>query len=133
MSEATDQPKPFISKAEVIKIMDFLKEKYPVFQKAKPLCYTIKEEIMADNPDFTLEQLKAALRWHVKGFKYQKKLLSKKHRYNLKEEKVSDITEREKKWAQIQSGHMQPKIKEKEPFQEQTQDVQEPSPNVVPS
>lgn len=40
---------------------------------------------------------------------------------------------REKKWAQIQSGHMQPKIKEKEPSQEQTQDVQEPSPNVVPS
>ena len=106
MSDTTDQPKPSLSRAEVNKILDFLKEKHPVLQKAKPLCYEIKEEIQADNPHLTREEIVAVIKRHVKSPKYLRKMLSKTHRYNLKDEPVSEITDVDKAYARFKNQHL---------------------------
>jgi hypothetical protein len=114
MNYETDQEKPKISKGAVIKILDSLKEKYPVLKKAKPLCSTIKEEILAENPQLTLEEIVAVIKWHVKSPKYLQKMLSKTHRYNLKDEKVSEIIEADKAYARFKSQHILPQKKKPE-------------------
>jgi hypothetical protein len=106
MSETTDQPKPALSRAEVMKITDSLKEKYPVLKKGKPLCYEIKEEIQADNPDLTREEIIAVIKRHVKSPKYLRKMLSKTHRYNLKDEAVSEISEVDKAYAVFKNKNL---------------------------
>jgi hypothetical protein len=114
MNSETGQEKPSISKGAVIKILDSLKEKYPVLRKAKPLCYTIKEEILAENPQLTPEEIVAVIKRHVKSPKYLQKMLSKMHRYNLKDEKVSEIIEADKAYARFKSQHILPQKKKPE-------------------
>jgi sRNA-binding protein len=99
VSDTKERRKSSISRDERDEILIFLKEKYAVFQKAKPLCYTIKDEILAVHLDMTRAKLTAVLGFHTKSFKYLSKMLSKTHRYNLKEEKVSEIKKSEKEWT----------------------------------
>jgi sRNA-binding protein len=122
MSNTKKTRKVAVPREEVLKILDFLKEKHAVFQKAKPLCYTIKDEILAEHPNMTRTKLKVVLGVHTKSPKYLRKTLSKTHRYNLKEEKVSEITEGEKEWAKVLLGKWEGKNKKSQSSKEQKSD-----------
>jgi hypothetical protein len=75
-----------------------------VFKKSKPLWENIKAEIQEDNPDLSEKQIAEILWWHQRSPKYIKKTVSKTHYYNLKEEKIAEITAEDKTKAQREAG-----------------------------
>jgi hypothetical protein len=99
---------------EVKPLLEKLKEKYPVFKKAKPLCETIAQEIQAENPELSEKQIEDILWWHQRSPKYAQKTVSKNHYYNLQEEKISEVTAEDKTKAQEALTRIAEKLKAKQ-------------------
>jgi len=100
ISEIKENKKKLTVK-EKKKFLEELKEKYPVFKKAKPLKIGIFDELWAENPHFTRSELKQIMSFHVNSEKYIRKLVKKNHRYNLQDEKVEELSPEVKEKAII--------------------------------
>lgn len=109
------QQKPHkVDLSEIKPLLEKLKEKYPVFKKAKPLCESIQAELQEDNPDLSEKQIADILWWHQRSPKYVQKTVSKSHYYNLKEEQISEITAEDKTKAQEALARIAEKLKAKQ-------------------